>query len=77
MKKELSRKIQIELGKKVKSYRLERNMSQMDLALKTDTDIRQIQRVETGDIATSIALAYLISKALDISMNELFDFNII
>lgn len=43
----------------------------MQLAVKAETDVRQIQRIEAGEIATSIAQAYLIAQALESGLDEL------
>ena len=43
----------------------------MELAVKAETDIRQIQRIEAGQIATSTFQAYLIAHSLNVTLDEL------
>ncbi len=62
---------QIAFGENVKKFRTEKNLTQMQLAVKAETDIRQIQRIEAGEIATSIAQAKLISDALGVGLDKL------
>ena len=65
-----------EFGKKVRNAREKAGLTQLDLAVQTDIDIRQIQRIEYSENATSIVNAYKVAKALNISIQELFDFDI-
>ena len=46
------------------------------LADLADIDYTQIAKIETGKINTTISTVYAISKALDITLNELFLFDI-
>jgi transcriptional regulator with XRE-family HTH domain len=62
-------------GQRVKALRELNNLTQFDLASKAGMDIRQIQRIEYGKINTSIGNAYLIARALEVSLGELFDFD--
>lgn len=63
--------LQLAFGKNVKRLRQEKQLTQMQLAVKAETDIRQIQRIEAGQIATSITQAQLIAQALTVSLDEL------
>ena len=47
-----------DFGKRIKVLRAEHNLTQLDLAVRTHMDIRQIQRIEAGDINTSIGNAF-------------------
>lgn len=73
MDQEKQKQLQRTFGANVKKARLDKNLTQMQLAVKAETDIRQIQRIEAGEIATSIAQAMLISEALQTSLDSLFD----
>lgn len=64
----------ISFGQRVKSLRKGRKMTQLDLAVRAEIDIRQIQRIEYGEINTSIGNAYLLAKGLNVSISELFNF---
>lgn len=57
-------------GQRVKALREERNMTQLDLAVRSGMDVRQIQRIEYGEINTSIGNAFLIANAFEISLRE-------
>ncbi|MBV6644838.1 MAG: helix-turn-helix transcriptional regulator [Cyclobacteriaceae bacterium] len=64
--------LQEEFGKNVRKNRKSMGLTQMQLAVKADTDIRQIQRIEAGEIATSITQAYLIAQTLQVGLDDLF-----
>ena len=67
-------KFLIAFGQHVKHLRKVRKMTQLDLSVQSEIDVRQIQRIEYGEINTSIGNAYLLAKGLGISINELFNF---
>ncbi|TDH17801.1 XRE family transcriptional regulator [Segetibacter sp. 3557_3] len=54
-------------GKKVRTIRTERKMSQTTLAIKTGFALSQIGRIERGTVNTSISHAAAIAKALEYS----------
>jgi len=58
-------------GQKVKEYREKAGFSQSDLGAKIDSDYRKIQRIESGEHATSVATAIQISKILKFSLDDL------
>jgi HTH-type transcriptional regulator, competence development regulator len=72
MKDKKSEKIVKFFGEKVREIRVEKNITQLDLAAKVGMDVRQIKRIENGESTTSIVNAYLIAKVLDVDLNELF-----
>jgi transcriptional regulator with XRE-family HTH domain len=61
-------------GKKLKNIRIENNLSQEMLANDADIPINQIGRIERAEISTSLSTIFKISKALNIPIKELFDF---
>ena len=63
-------------GIKLKKIRIEKKISQEDLANSSDIPISQIGRIERGEINTTISTTYAISQALEIDIKELFDFKI-
>ena len=63
-------------GKNLRRIRLEKDISQEQLANDIDIPINQIGRIERGEINTSISVAYAITKALKINIVELFNFKI-
>lgn len=72
MKDKKSEKIVKHFGERVREIRLEKNLTQLDLAAKIGLDIRQIKRIENGESTTSIVNAYLIAKVLDTNISEFF-----
>ncbi|WP_299127546.1 helix-turn-helix transcriptional regulator [uncultured Winogradskyella sp.] len=59
----------------MRKLRKERNLSQENLANDADIPISQVGRIERGEINTTITTLLSISKALNISIGDLFDFN--
>lgn len=59
-------------GNHVKQLRKSQDMTQLDLAVLAEMDVRQIQRIEYGEINTSIGNAYSLAKGLGITISELF-----
>jgi transcriptional regulator with XRE-family HTH domain len=62
------------LGKRIKQLRNEKKISQAQLSFEADIQISQISRIERGLINTTIVNLNVISKILDVSLKELFDF---
>ena len=64
-----------EFGKHVRKLRKNQGLSQEDLANDADIPINQIGRIERAEISTSLSTMRAISKALDIHIIVLFDFD--
>ena len=64
----------IAFGKKVRELRLSKNITQAELAKKADLELSQINRIELGKINTSISHALILSEALEVPHQLLFDF---
>ena len=62
------------IGKRIRELRLERSMTQLDLAIASNIDERQIQRLEASHTSPTIKTLYKVSKALDIEMYLLLKF---
>lgn len=62
-------------GKALKQIRTEKNLSQEMLANDANIPINQIGRIERAEISTSLSTIFKISKALDISIQDLFNFD--
>jgi len=73
MDQDKQKSLQVAFEKNVKRIRQQKNLTQMQLAVKAETDIRQIQRIEAGDIATSITQAQLIAQSLEVGLDELVE----
>jgi len=60
------------VGEKIRSVRIERGLTQTDLAFKcNDKDYSQINRLELGKINFSVSYLFLIASALDVTPAEL------
>jgi DNA-binding XRE family transcriptional regulator len=49
---------------------------QEQLSYKADIQLSQVGRIERGEINTTISTCKVISKALEVEVKNLFDFNI-
>ncbi len=63
----------IKLGLKVREIRLEKSLSQTDLAFKIGKDQPSINRLEKGKINPSILYLLEIANGLEISVSKLLD----
>ena len=60
------------VGEKVRSVRLEKGLTQTDLAFRcNDKDYSQINRLELGKVNFSVSYLYLIASALDVTPADL------
>jgi transcriptional regulator with XRE-family HTH domain len=62
----------ITLGLHIKMLRKERAMTQKDVAGKMYIDIPSFQRIERGDTNPTYKTLFLVSKALNVHISELF-----
>lgn len=60
------------LGQSIKVLRKERRMTQEDLAFKVNVDRSYMGFVERGEKNPTLKILVKISKALDVSLSELF-----
>ena len=65
-------KFLISFGKNLKKIRMSKGFTQEQLANEADISISQIQRIEYGEINTTIASSKAIADALEIDIHELF-----
>lgn len=63
-------------GANLQKLRLEKKISQEELSYLAELDISQIGRIERGKVNTSICVIQRISKALNIPLKDLFDFEL-
>ena len=59
------------LGEQVRNIRIEKGITQKDLAHSLGKDQQSIQRLEAGNINPSIYYLYEICKGLEISLEDL------
>lgn len=71
-----NKKLITAFGKHIRKLRQERKLSMRHLADLADVDYTQIAKVETGKINTTISTVYAIATALDVSIEDLFKFEI-
>jgi len=57
---------------KLKFYRQQKNITQLELAKKVSVDVRTYQHYETGSRKPDIYIAQNLAKVLDVDINELF-----
>lgn len=61
------------IGKRIKCLRLERGMSQLELAVSLDFEKSNMSRLEAGKVNTGIVTYYKVAQALGITLSELVD----
>ena len=59
------------IGKRIKRYRMDKKMSQEDLANKIGTVYKHVSNIETGAKGPSLEMLVMIANALDISADDL------
>ncbi|TKT94372.1 helix-turn-helix transcriptional regulator [Dyadobacter frigoris] len=64
-------------GQNVRRLREEKNLSQEELYDLAGLSKNQVGNIERGEVNTTVSTAYAISKALNISVPELFAFDFI
>lgn len=67
--------IQIQVGKRIQKIRIEKNISQQDLAAKCNFEKSNMSRLEAGRANATLSTLETVSKALGIEIVELFRFN--
>jgi len=68
-----TRKLQEEVGKRIRSIREEKGMNQTELAIKMNNRDRQVvQRLEKGKTNCSLNLLRLVAESLNVEIGELF-----
>jgi transcriptional regulator with XRE-family HTH domain len=61
-------------GRHLSEIRKSRNFSQESLAYESGIELRQIGRIERGEINTGLSSIVLIAETLKIDMKDLFNF---
>lgn len=60
-----------EIGLKIRKFRLQKNISQAQVAFELGTSTKQFQRIEYGQINTGILNLIKIAKILDVDVKKL------
>lgn len=63
------------IGQRVKELRKAQNLTQQELAFRTDFEVRQIKRIENAEVNCSVSHIAAIAKAFKLSISEFFDFD--
>ena len=63
------------LGKNLKKYRLEKNMTQEVLAEKVGIHPTYVGKIESGKNNLSVKMLFKISRALHMTLHEVFEFD--
>ena len=71
----MNTKILENLGKNIKKYRLDRELTQEELANKIGVHQTYIGKLEIGKINPSVKKLFKISRALGIKLSNIFDFD--
>ena len=66
--------LQIKVGKRIQQIRIEKKLSQQDLAAKCNFEKSNMSRLESGGANATLLTLSIVSKALDIEPVELFKF---
>lgn len=64
----------IKLGKRIKALR-EGKLTQLELGAIINKDYQAISRIEKGRVNPSAYLVYQIAQALEVTMDEIYDFS--
>lgn len=74
--KELSKQeLSALVGKRIKSIRSEKGISQAELARRCNKDSQHIEMIENGKVTPTVYTLYIIAKALNVSLPVLLDIN--
>ena len=64
--------LQIKVGKRIQEIRIEKNISQQDLAAKCNFEKSNMSRLEAGRANATLSTLEIVSKALLVDVIELF-----
>jgi transcriptional regulator with XRE-family HTH domain len=68
----LRNSLQIKVGKRIQEIRIEKNLSQQDLAAKCNFEKSNMSRLEAGRANATLSTLEIVSKALEVDVIELF-----
>jgi len=61
-------------GTRVKKLRLQKKMSQLELAQKAQLDLTTINEIENGNREPMLRTIWRVANALDVNLSDLFNF---
>ncbi|WP_323787733.1 helix-turn-helix transcriptional regulator [Psychroserpens sp.] len=59
------------IGKRIRAFRKEQKMTQLDLGIKSDIEENAIQRLETGRTSPTVKTLFKVAKGLGVEVREL------
>lgn len=65
--------INVKLGKKIRSIRKKKGLSQEELSFESETDYSYLNEIEAGKRNPSVKRLEKLAKALKVSVKELFE----
>jgi putative transcriptional regulator len=65
--------LSLKIGEQIKNLRQKMGISQAELARRCDKDKQHMELIENGKISPNIYTIYIISKALEIELNQLME----
>jgi putative transcriptional regulator len=63
----------LKIGEQIKHFRQQLGISQAELARRCDKDKQHMELIENGKVSPNIYTIYIISKALEIELNQLME----
>lgn len=64
--------LQIKVGKRIQEIRIEKNLSQQDLAAKCNFEKSNMSRLEAGRANATLSTIEIVANALEVDVVELF-----
>jgi transcriptional regulator with XRE-family HTH domain len=64
--------LQIKVGKRIQEIRIEKNLSQQDLAAKCNFEKSNMSRLEAGRANATLSTIEIVANALEVEVVELF-----
>ncbi len=61
------------IGKRIRDIRIEKSMTQLDIAAACNFEKSTISRIEAGRTNITVKTLYLLSKALGVEMKDFFE----
>ncbi|MCF6280519.1 MAG: helix-turn-helix domain-containing protein [Flavobacteriaceae bacterium] len=69
----LKKSIPTAVGERIKYFRLQKNLTQVELAKRTQKDRQYIYKIEKGIVTPNITTIAILAFALDITLQKLFE----
>lgn len=69
--------LQKSFGIHVKKLRIQKNLTQVEVSSNMNKDQQSLQRLESGNVSPSLFYLFQLSNALNVSLPELMEFEII